>query len=546
MSVALYAETLLPELVLIVVACAVMIMGLSSRPNVRGLVPWLALVSLLAVLAMVWRTVGQDEPRFLQGVLIDALARYGRAMALVLGTLILLANWHVPRTTERGEFVAMLLCSVAGLMLVGVADDLLLLFFALELLSVPTYILIAISRDDIRASEAATKYFFLGALAAAITAYGFTFLYGATGSTAIGLQPLAERGVYPYALESGATGPLMTAGLLLALGGLAFKIAAVPFHFYVADVYQGAAAPVAGLLGFLPKAGGFVALIRLFSAFGWQLSEPVFWALWLVAAATMIGGNALGLLQRNAKRVLAYSSIAHSGYMLLGLLITSQVASAENPLRNGIAAVLFYLLTYGVMNLGAFTVLSYLRRAGRSVEMIEDLGGTARQQPMAAFALGTCLFGLMGMPATAGFWGKLYVFTSALALPEGSLHFAAMVTLVVIGLVTSAVGAVYYLRMIAAACFWDERPGLAALEHVSVRLAVSLCATLVLAFGIWPRDLIRLVRHASTPAVEVRVSEAAFAAAAGLAPDTSEQAPLRPPPPGPANAARSDSPAPTP
>jgi len=382
-----------------------------------------------------------------------------------------------------------------------VANNLVLLFLALELVSVPTYILIGLSRRDLRSQEATGKYFFLGAFAAAIMLYGFSFLYGAAGTTVLFGRPDA---LHARLTQVGAMGDtFVVLGLVLSLAGLTFKIAAVPFHFYAADVYQGAASPVTGLLGFVPKIAGFVAMLRLLSLGNWSYApqqasvghDALFWLLWVLAAATMTFGNTLALLQHNVKRMLAYSSIAHSGYMLVAVVAGPGLLSGpeSSPLRNGLTALLFYIAVYGVMNLGAFAALSFFRKPGPddlddSIESLADLGGGARRHPWAALALAVCVLGLMGFPLTGGFLGKVYVFSSALSSAQAppwlpaeaaSPRYAAMLVLVVIGVLNSAVAAAYYLRILAACYVAQDAPGVTASRCPGLRLSLAACAVAV-------------------------------------------------------------------
>jgi NADH-quinone oxidoreductase subunit N len=268
--------------------------------------------------------------------------------------------------------------------------------------------------------------------------------------------------------------PLALIGFLLFFAGLAFKIAAVPFHVYAADVYEGAAAPITGMLGFVPKLAGFVALIKILAAFEWNLPQPVAWAIWIVAAATMTTGNTLALLQKNVKRMLAYSSIAHTGYMLVAVL--AGPASGSGPLRDGIAAMLFYIVVYGTMNLGAFAMLAGFRRGDTEVETLEELAGISRRAPGAALAFAVCVFSLMGIPPTAGFLGKVYIFSSALSLSAAHPMRDAMIVLVVIGVINTAIGAAYYLRIVATAYLGAESAEIAPSGGTPVRWGLALCS----------------------------------------------------------------------
>jgi NADH-quinone oxidoreductase subunit N len=433
----------------------------------------------------------------LPGIKLGPMAAYARLITLAFGVLLLLICWHLPEATDRGEFFGMVLFSMVGVMLTGLADDLIVLLIALELVSMPTYVLVAAGRTDPRAQEAGIKYFFLGAMATALTAYGFSFLYGLAGTTVISIG----QTTITTAADGHGDEFLFVAGLALAIFGLAFKVAAVPMHFYAADVYEGAAAPVTGLLGFVPKLAGFIALAKVLSTTGGHLPDVIFWLLWGLAAGTMIVGNVLALMQTNVKRILAYSSIAHSGYMLVALLV-GPVAQPDAPIRDGIGAMMFYIAIYGAMNLGAFAVIGLLRtRAGflAEGERLDDLAGLSRAYPGAALAMAVCVFGLMGMPPTAGFVGKVYIFGSALSLEPGSPDKVSMIVLAVMGLLMAAVGAVYYLRIVAACYLREPVPGseLRTVPCGLLKLGVGLAALIVILAGLLPSRLIADARRAS-------------------------------------------------
>lgn len=494
-----------PEIVLSLAAVCCLFLGMSRRGGLRAATPTAALLGLAASLCCAaWLELQRQEAVVSLVRDNDPLLWYVRLLTAGMGVLIVLVNRHVPADGERGEYFCLLLFSLVGLSLTAAADDLLLLFLAIELVSVPTYILIGLSRTNPAVQEATVKYFFLGAFAAALTLYGFSFLYGAAGTTAMMVADESRRSIEAALSEASPSDLMVRIGLLLALSGLAFKIAAVPFHFYVADVYQGAASPVSGMLGFVPKLAGFVALIRILDLTGWRHDATLFWLLWALAAATMTAGNTLALMQRqNVKRVLAYSSIAHSGYMLLALLAGpggSVGLGMESPLRNGVAALLFYIVIYGLMNLGAFAALAFFRSraTGEPVETFDDLSAAARERPWAAGSLAVCALGLMGLPPTAGMLGKLYLFSSALSSPEGATWRGPLIVLVVIGVINAAIGAVYYLR-IASACMLGERredvPSPTSCD--ALRMGLLASAVLVIAAFIWPGPLLRQAQQAA-------------------------------------------------
>ena len=490
-----YLHHLLPEVILIVGACAVLLTRRARDDGAGATAPVLTLLALLAALVVtLWRGAPGAVTVELWGLRLTSLTYYVRLIGLGMGVLFLLVNWYVPDGAERCEFFGLILFSLGGLLLTAASNDLVVLFFAIELVSVPTYVLVALSRTDTRASDASVKYFFLGALAAALMVYGFSFLYGVGGSTVLCSESLpcladyfADHGVAPYA----------AVGLLLAMGGLFFKIAAVPFHFYVADVYEGAAAPVSALLSFLPKLAGFVGLIQIMAVLDWRLPESLMWVLWCVAVLSMTVGNVLALLQSNVKRILAYSSVAHTGYMLMGLLVGP--FSGAGPMRDGVAALLFYIAVYGVMSLGAFSVLASLRTQEGPVEEMHDLRGLSVRHPVAALVMAICAFSLMGFPPTAGFLGKVYVFASAFSVGVGRPFHGPLIALAVIGVVNSAIAAAYYLRIAAACYMGDEQARTEVVGGAPMRFSLVVCGVVLALLFVWPEPLVSRAQSAARP-----------------------------------------------
>ncbi len=446
-----------PEIFLFIATCLVMITGQWPSRAIRQFTPWICAVALFAAFfaALISPTTSGMFP---------AIVPYAKMLIAGVGMLILLLlSGTVDRELEaevdagkpfsslrsnRGEFYAFFMFSLTGLMLTASADDLIWLFLALELTSLPTYIMVAISTERKKSLEAAVKYFFLGALGAAIFLYGFALIYGATGST--NLSEIATV----FATDGVST--LGMIGLLIAIIGISFKIAAVPMHFYTPDVYQGAASPVAAMLAFVPKTAGFLALMFILGTAGWNdgfagsgghLPVAIEATLWIMAALTMTVGNVLALLQTSIKRILAYSSIAHSGYMLVGLIAGPGIIGGPFY-QNGLAAVLFYLLTYGVMTVGVFAVLASLEhRNGDEADDMDDIRGLCKSHPVLGWTLVICTFSMLGFPPLIGFLGKVGLFTSGMAAGQYAL-------IVILG-INSAIAACYYLRMIAAAYIDD-------------------------------------------------------------------------------------------
>lgn len=448
---------IMPELLLFAGSVVVAVLGLSPIRLARRSVPWVAVVSLLATLgAVLW--IWTPEAALAAGLPMPMLGKYVIVMLCGCGVgHVLIANGSMDRHAEaqiaqgkasfdpvrmiQGEFYAFMLLSLCGAMLLCHATDLMWLFLAFELCSLPTYIMVAIGRGNNRSMEAAVKYFFLGALSTAIMLFGFAMLYGATGT----MELAAMREAFTMqAASSDGIGMTALVGMLLAIVGICFKLAAVPMQFYAPDVYEGAATPVTAFISFVPKVQGFIMLVLLLGTIGWNdgtgvssLPPVITAVLWMVAVLTMTLGNIGGLLQKSAKRMLAYSSIANSGYMLVGVL--------AGPVL-GLDAMLLYLLTYGVANLATFGALASVERNGAEVDSLSDLDGLRQRAPLAAIALTLGALSLTGIPPILGFWGKLYIFMTGVKAHTVATH---QVALLVILAVNSAIAAFYYLRLIA-------------------------------------------------------------------------------------------------
>lgn len=464
---------LIPEIVVFLTTCIVMVVGLSPVMSVRKSCGLLSASGLF--IAAILAINGPQGDGMLPG-----MTPYAKAMIAMVGVLlVLLAAGTVDREedarvtrggafdalrTNRAEFYAFILFSLTGAMLCASSTDLIWLFLALELTSLPTYVLVTMSTRGTRSQEAGVKYFFLGALGAAIFLYGFALIYGGTGSTKF----VEISSIIAGSNGEGGMNPITLAGMILAIIGVSFKIAAVPMHFYTADVYQGAASPVTAFLAFVPKTAGFLSLILLLALVGWDhgagsgavavghsLPSELRLLLWVMAAMTMTIGNVLAVVQSSPKRVLAYSSIAHSGYMIVGLIAGPGDYGAGFA-HNGIAAVLFYLAAYGLMNVGAFAALAGLERRGRDgrpveIDSFDDLRGLCATRPMLGWTLVVCSLSLLGLPPLLGFFSKMPLFTSGIAAGE-------IVLVVVLG-INSAIAAFYYLRFAGVALLEDASEG---------------------------------------------------------------------------------------
>ena len=478
---------LLPEVLLILTATVIYVAG--AFVAARALWTWIAGAALAIAGVLLWRggeLVGAPGP-----LVADALAQYVRGLAVVIGLLLLMLSARSAAAGQVAEQIGSLLLTIAGLMLAAGADDLVLLFVSLELISIPTYVLLYLGGRGQKSQEAAAKYFFLSVLSSAVLLYGFSFLYGLGGSTSLTLirQAIATGGS-----TSLVTGLAPVAAVLI-FAGLAYKIAAVPFHFYAPDVYQGTSHSNAALLSVLPKAAGMIVLIRLLglSMPGQQVTA---WRVAMVLAAlTMTLGNVLALWQTNLRRLLAYSSIAHSGYLLMGVAAgLATLPGAQNAESDGYFGMLFYLTIYMVATAGTFAAFEYLGRSNQPLERVDELAGVARQQPVIGVALAAFMFSLAGIPPLAGFAGKLWLFYGALSVagaPGDRRLKTWFALLAVVGVVNAAVAAAYYLRIIGAAWFGSttERPR--AEGGRGPLTAALVCGLLVMGIGVYPFPLMR-------------------------------------------------------
>lgn len=500
-----YLQALAPELVVGCFGVLCLVAGMFRNQGWAGLAKPLALVGLLAGFTV---TLAQHGATGRAGeMLVGPFAWYVRLTLCAVGSIIVLSAWTLPAPGRLPEMFSLMLFSIVGGMLVASANDLILLFFALELVSVPTYAMVAAGSDTPVSQEAGLKYFFLGAFSSAIIVYGFSFLYGQGQGTTLFAVTSEAPGIATVIRMQMAESPTAWLGIVLALLGLAYKVAAVPMHFYVADVYQGAAAPVSGMLSFVPKFAGLLAIAKILALVGWPLHGSLFWLIWLMAAVTMTVGNALALMQDNVKRMLAYSSVAHSGYMLMGLLVGPGLQAGA--LQDGLAALLFYIVAYGIMNIGAFTVIAYLSENGREPQLLQDLGAMGRARPGAALALAICVFSLLGMPPTIGFFGKVLLFGSTLSMAQALAYpyGVATVGLVILALLNTAVSSGYYLRIIGASYMRPAEEGTISYARPSapVALGLAVCAVLVIVIGLRPGRLVGIASQASQTVAHIRL-----------------------------------------
>jgi len=431
-----------------------------ARPGTsRGAV--VALLSLVAAGASVFRVREARRSLFDGMFLHDGFTVFFTLLFCAVGAVAVLQSWDYVRRTRinHGEYYALLLASVLGMVIMAASNDLITVFLGLELMSLALYVLVGFRRGRLESSEAALKYFLLGAFASGFLLYGIALLYGATGTTNLGRMAA-------FLAESPLLGnPMLLMGGLLVLVGFGFKVAAVPFHMWTPDAYEGAPTTVTGFMSAGAKAAGFAALLRLvivaLPGLAGEWRPMLSW----IAILTMTVGNVTALLQTNVKRMLAYSSIAHAGYLLVAVVAGG---------AGGGAAAMFYLAVYSLMNLGAFGILAMLGREQEERVTLSDLAGLATRHPALAAAMAVFMLSLGGIPPTAGFMGKLYVFGVAVD--------AGLVPLVVVGVLNSVVSIYYYLR-VTVVMYMREPEG----EPVQIAWAAPavLATTLTLVLTLW-------------------------------------------------------------
>ena len=473
---------LAPECVLVLTAALVFVLGAGAKKSGWTLFAGAAgvVTALLTLMTLAYRPIA-DSP-LLGEVSSDAFSLWVRTLCLLLCGIYLAIAAKDAALYQTGEIVGSILLAFAGAMFVAESRNLALLFVGMELVSIPTYVLIFCGRRFLRTQEAAAKYFFLSILSSAFLLYGFSFIYGHAGSLEFSAIALKSAAGAP-------TTPVIKLGLILSLVGLGFKLAAAPFHFYAADVYDGATHPNAGLLSVLPKLVGAVAVLKIVAAsmpsaagFAWQ-------ALLVMSILSLSVGNLLALWQNRIRRILAFSGVSHSGYLLAAfavLLVGIDQAGVDGDLSKQFAergpAVLLYLFGYLFGVTGCFASLTAMESGNKKIETVDDLAGMAQVYPAPAFCLSVCLLSLAGMPPLLGFWGKLSVLFGAVSVgSEATPQRPLFLLLALVGAVNAAIGAAYYLRLIStmyfrpAECRAESTSTAAWTAAVASTLFVAIC-----------------------------------------------------------------------
>ena len=469
-----------PEIILSLAGTLLMVLDplfAKKMPKLFGHLSIAAFILAMFGTAAAWSVAG---PAYSNLLIVDGFATFFRFLVLGIGIVAVLSSYRYldREQAETGEYHALLLFSVAGQCLMVAANDLIMIFIGLEISSIATYILAGYLRNDRRNNEAALKYFLLGSFATGFLLYGIALIYGVTGTTQLDMirASLANPANMP-------SFTIVSVAAALMFVGLGFKVSGAPFQVWAPDVYQGAPAPVSAFMATAPKAAAFAIFLRIFlTAFqqiatGW---EPL---IWISALLSMTIGNFAALTQSNLKRMLAYSSIAHAGYILVALAARSEI---------GTAAAMFYLAAYALMNLGAFAVVIHISGKGERTVNVNDLAGLGKRQPLTAMMLTVFLLSLIGVPLTGGFFGKFYIFQAAIQ--------SNLVWLTVLGLLNSAVAAYYYLRLMVV--MYMHEPGEVAnnLEPLTLGLRLAMVLPVIGTFflGVMPGFVLSFAQRSAS------------------------------------------------
>jgi NADH-quinone oxidoreductase subunit N len=466
------ASAIAPELLLAISAMVLLMIGVFTRNSI-GIVNMLALAVLVAAAALVVWAPGARIEAFNRAFILDDFARLMKVLALLGSAVAILLSNHFMRVEKiaRFEYAVLILMATAGMMVMISAYDLIALFLGLELQSLALYVIAAFDRDNPRSSEAGLKYFVLGALSTGMLLYGVSLVYGTTAST--------NFAVIAASLKGGEASFGLLVGLVFFIAGLAFKVSAVPFHMWTPDVYEGSPTPVTAFFAAAPKVAAMALFVRALVTPFPSIAPDWQQILVFISIGSMALGAFAAIGQNNIKRLLAYSSIGHVGYALIGLAATSP---------EGVRGVVIYMIIYIVMTLGTFACVIAMRRSTGAVEQIDDLAGLAHTNKLMAFILAMLMFSLAGIPPLAGFFAKYFVFMAAIR--------ADLVTLAVIGVVASVIGAYYYLRIVKL-MYFDEPQGEFIREPVEVRLVYVLSGLFVIGFVFFARPLIALAQTAA-------------------------------------------------
>ncbi len=492
-------SAIIPEITITIVGMLVLAVDIFVRPRRQTSLAVISFIGLFITLLAVMAIWNRDDVAFGGMVAVDSYAQFFKMLFLLSAALTILIS---PRYLQMnnisfGEYFQLLLFCTLGMMVMAAATDLITIYIGIELMAISIYLLAGFQRESPRSAEASMKYYLLGAFASAILLYGMSFFYGLTGTTS--LEGISEYLLSVQAadgIEETLNYRMITLAMVLMTVGFAFKIAAVPFHMWTPDVYEGAPTPLTAFMSVGPKVAGFAVIMRVYMTTFHVLIPDWTQLFWLLAVLTMIVGNVVAVAQQNIKRMLAYSSIAHAGYLLIGVVSAGSAAAyKEDPALAGILtmdammSVMVYLFAYMFMNIGAFAVVIALGRAGDPRESLRDYSGLAQRRPATALFMTILMLSLAGIPPTFGFIGKWYVFRAAIQTEN--------VALAVIGVLASVVAAFYYIRVIVYMYMREPEMETLADREVagSTMYAIVVTSIFTLLFGVAPGIVINMARN---------------------------------------------------
>ncbi|MDF0645443.1 MAG: NADH-quinone oxidoreductase subunit N [Nitrospira sp.] len=476
---------ILPELIVIGAACLILVLDPLTEAPKKEWLAWISLGALALCIGLTGGQIGMLNLRVLAFndlVVVDAYARFWKLLLYVVTGLTILMSMPYLKIErlQLGEYYGFMLLALSGMLVMVSGADLLTIYLGTELMSLSLYVMAGLKRSSPRSLEASAKYFVLGAFSSGLLLYGISLLYGATGGTKLAsiASAIGTRGFED---------PLLMVATVLLTVGFGFKLAVVPFHMWTPDVYEGAPTSVTAFMAVASKAASFAAFLRVFVEGLGGLRTDWSGLFLILCLATLILGNVVAIVQTNFKRMLAYSSIAHAGYALIGVVAAARGAG-ESGGASGLAAVMLYLVVYAFMTLGAFAMIGLFRRGGLEGENIEDFAGLAKRQPLAGFLMLVFMVSLAGIPPTAGFIGKFYVFMAAVE--------AGLTWLAVVAVIFAAVSAYYYMRVVMVMYMRELEPTTAEaprlLPSPALSIVLACAAAGVIIFGLFPSTLASL------------------------------------------------------
>lgn len=470
-----HLDLMLPEIIMAVMGMVTLLMSVFIAQSKQNIVAWTSIATCIVVAATVLNVSGQDANMTFYGYFeLDAFASYAKVLMLAATVFAMLLSLnYVQDVANVGEYYTIMIFAVLGMMLMVSATNFVVMYLGLELMALSVYVLVAYQRDVLRSTEAALKYFILGALSSGMLLYGISFLYGSTGSFMF-----TEMGSAITASGEDARLAVLT-GMLFVLAGLSFKVSVAPFHMWTPDAYEGAPTPVTAFMSVAPKVAGLVVFIRVLADVLPGLQEEYTTLLIFLSVLSMVVGNLAAIVQRNIKRMLAYSTIGHVGFMLLGLIAGTEA---------GYAGILTYMTIYLFMTMGVFGVIIMMRRDDIQGELLDDFAGLSKVRPGYALAMGCLMFSMAGIPFLGGFWAKYAVF---LAVVE-----SGHVVLATLGVVFSAIGAFYYIRIVKYMYFDEERVAFNFARELPVQLTVVVSTLIVVAVGLYPEPIMNMCKDA--------------------------------------------------